>query len=51
MFGPVLDVWRTWAPDVHEVKIAAGHHIAEEAPKELAETLLTFLARALPPPH
>jgi haloacetate dehalogenase len=48
MFGPVLDVWRSWASDVHEVRISSGHHIAEEAPHELAAALLTFLARALP---
>jgi haloacetate dehalogenase len=37
-----LVVWRRWAGDVQEVALDCGHFIAEEAPDECAEALLTF---------
>ena len=43
LYGDVLEVWRPWAPDLRGHAIASGHHMAEEAPEELAEALLAFL--------
>jgi haloacetate dehalogenase len=37
-------IWRAWADDVHGRTIDCGHHLAEEAPDELAAILLDFLA-------
>jgi haloacetate dehalogenase len=42
----VLAIWRAWADDVSGRAIDCGHHIAEEAPDELATELRTFLAPA-----
>ena len=39
-----LAIWRLWAEDVVGTRIDCGHHIAEEAPDELAKTLVEFLA-------
>ena len=36
-------IWRSWADDVSGHGIDSGHHVAEEAPEELAATLLRFL--------
>jgi haloacetate dehalogenase len=44
LYGDVLAVWRPWAADLRGAPIASGHHMAEEAPDELAATLLAFLA-------
>ena len=46
LYGDPARVWRRWAADVTRAPIASGHHIAEEAPKELAAALTSFL-RAL----
>lgn len=43
LYGDVLSVWRPWAPTLTGGAIDSGHHIAEEAPDELAVRLLTFL--------
>jgi haloacetate dehalogenase len=43
LYGDVLAVWRPWAADLRGRGIDCGHHIAEEAPQELAEELLAFL--------
>jgi haloacetate dehalogenase len=32
-------IWREWADDVQEDIIDSGHHMAEEAPAELARIL------------
>ena len=45
LYGDPLAVWRTWAQDVDGRQIESGHHIAEDAPEELAAELLTFLRR------
>jgi len=37
-------IWRDWADDVRGARIDSGHHMAEEAPAQLAEVLLEFLA-------
>jgi haloacetate dehalogenase len=44
LYGDVLAVWRPWAPDLRGAAIASGHHMAEDAPSELAAALTAFLA-------
>jgi haloacetate dehalogenase len=41
----VLAIWRTWAPGVTGHSLNAGHHMTEEAPQELAQALIAFLAQ------
>jgi haloacetate dehalogenase len=43
LYGDVVDIWRAWAGDARGVAIDSGHHVAEEAPDELADVLLDFL--------
>jgi haloacetate dehalogenase len=45
LYGDLLPVWRSWADDVSGAAIDAGHHMAEEAPTELASALRAFFAR------
>jgi haloacetate dehalogenase len=40
-----LELWREWADDVRGGPVPAGHFMAEEAPDETADRLLTFLLR------
>jgi len=42
LYGDVLAVWRPWAPDLRGRGLDCGHHIAEEAPEQLAAELLAF---------
>jgi haloacetate dehalogenase len=42
--GPLV-VWRRWAEAVEGAPLASGHFIPEEAPRELAASLKSFLAR------
>jgi haloacetate dehalogenase len=44
IYGDVREVWRGWSDDVRGRALACGHHMAEEAPEELAQEILTFLA-------
>jgi haloacetate dehalogenase len=44
LYGDVVAVWQPWADDVRGVAIESGHHMAEEAPSELAAALLAFFA-------
>jgi haloacetate dehalogenase len=44
LYGDVLAVWRAWADDLKGTIIDSGHHMAEEAPAQLAATLIDFLA-------
>ncbi len=44
LYGDPVDIWRGWAEDVAGHEIASGHHIAEEAPEELATALAAFLS-------
>lgn len=43
LYGDPLEIWRAWAPDLHGGVIDSAHHMAEEAPGELAEQLRAFL--------
>lgn len=43
LHGDPLAIWRTWADDVRGHGIDSGHHMAEEAPGELAASLIGFL--------
>lgn len=42
LYGDVPGVWREWAEDVRGHGIDSGHHMAEEAPEELARALAGF---------
>jgi haloacetate dehalogenase len=44
LFGDPVPIWREWADDVSSGSIDSGHHMAEEAPEELAEALGRFLS-------
>lgn len=46
LYGDPVAVWRQWAADVTGASIDSGHHMAEEAPQELADHLLRFFAAA-----
>ncbi|WP_157249452.1 alpha/beta fold hydrolase [Nonomuraea typhae] len=46
LYGDPLQIWRQWADDVTGRAIDSGHHMAEEAPDELAAALLEFLLSA-----
>ena len=43
LYGDVLNVWRRWTTELCGFAIESGHHIAEDAPDELAAELLGFL--------
>ncbi|MBF9131740.1 alpha/beta hydrolase [Plantactinospora sp. S1510] len=45
LYGDPAAIWRNWADEVHTVEIDSGHHMAEEAPVQLAGALLDFLRR------
>jgi len=42
LHGDILGIWRGWASDVGGRGIDCGHHMAEEAPEELAAELAAF---------
>jgi haloacetate dehalogenase len=44
LYGDVLSVWRPWAPILSGLPIDCGHHMAEEAPEELARALTVFIS-------
>jgi haloacetate dehalogenase len=44
LYGDPLAVWRPWADHLEGASIDSGHHIAEENPEALGDTLLDFLA-------
>jgi haloacetate dehalogenase len=48
LYGDPLAIWRQWADDVRGQAIDCGHHMAEEAPRELADVLARFFGPALP---
>jgi haloacetate dehalogenase len=39
LYGDPLAIWRDWATDLRGAVVDCGHHIAEEAPEELARLL------------
>jgi haloacetate dehalogenase len=43
LYGDPLAIWRAWADDLRGGSIDCGHHMAEEAPDELAARLRAFL--------
>ena len=45
LHGDPRRIWRDWADDVSGGPIDSGHHMAEEAPVELAEALASSLRR------
>ena len=44
LYGDPLAIWRDWCEDVRGARIDSGHHMAEEAPEQLAAELRAFLA-------
>jgi haloacetate dehalogenase len=42
LYGDPLAIWRDWADDLRGHSIDGGHHIAEEAPAQLAAQLTAF---------
>ncbi|MEV8509789.1 alpha/beta hydrolase [Actinoplanes sp. NPDC051475] len=48
LYGDVLSVWRGWADNVTGKPLESGHHLAEEAPAQLANELLQFFASGRP---
>jgi haloacetate dehalogenase len=48
LYGDPVEVWRAWADDVRGGRrIESGHHMAEEAPDELAAVLVEFLGETV----
>ena len=45
LYGDGLKIWRPWITTLEGRGIDCGHHMAEEAPEELASELLAFLAK------
>lgn len=43
LYGDVLAVWRPWASDLRGRSIRSGHHLAEDAPEDLAAVLVDFI--------
>jgi haloacetate dehalogenase len=43
LYGDPVAIWRAWADDIRGASIPSGHHIAEEAPEQLAAALEAFL--------
>ncbi len=43
LYGDPIAIWRSWAPHVTGHGVESGHHMAEEAPAELAKSLQLFL--------
>ncbi len=43
LYGDPLVIWRDWAEQVTGHGIESGHHIAEQAPNDLAAALAEFL--------
>ena len=46
LYGDVLDVWRPWTSALDGRGIESGHHMAEEAPKAVAQAIGAFLSKA-----
>lgn len=46
--GDPVAMWREWADDVRGATIDSGHHMAEEAPDQLAAVLREFVGGVSP---
>ncbi|HEU5271422.1 MAG TPA: alpha/beta hydrolase, partial [Jatrophihabitans sp.] len=46
LYGDLPAVWRNWADDLRCVPIHSGHHMAEQAPDELAGALAGFFGES-----
>lgn len=44
LYGDPRTIWSGWADDVRGQGIDSGHHMAEEAPEELANNLIDFFS-------
>lgn len=44
LYGDPAAIWRRWADDLRVASVDSGHHMAEEAPEQLATLLADFLA-------
>lgn len=42
LYGDPLEIWKRWAKDLRGGEIKSGHHMAEDAPRELAERIREF---------
>ncbi len=49
LYGDPLSVWRPWAPGIIGWSIDSGHHMAEEAPDDVAAALAGFLGTSAEP--
>ncbi|MCO6009678.1 hypothetical protein NE236_32365 [Actinoallomurus purpureus] len=47
LYGDPLAVWRPWTTDLRGGGLDCGHHMAEEAPEELADQVGSFLAEVV----
>lgn len=45
LYGDVLAVWESWSTDLCGGPIESGHHVAEDAPEELAARVSRFLGQ------
>jgi len=45
LYDDPAGIWREWATDVTEIRFDCGHHIAEQAPRDLAAAVADFLSR------
>jgi haloacetate dehalogenase len=47
LYGDPASIWQPWCSlPIQSVRLDSGHHVAEENPAQLAQTILEFLARA-----
>jgi haloacetate dehalogenase len=50
LYGRPEKIWKAWADDLKVGLIPSGHHMAEEAPKELVDAVVPFLSELSEPP-
>jgi haloacetate dehalogenase len=49
LYGDPVSVWRDWLADIRGgLALDSGHHMAEEAPEQLADAIRRFLASSEP---